>query len=84
MINGSQGFYHIEKSPSQCDQATLETTLHFPAPSREEYDGYYTCNAENNFNGWSSKHSAKFEVIYECKLSDLFPSRARECRSGVQ
>ena len=73
MINGSQGFYHIEKSPSQYDHATSETTLHFPAPFRKEYEGYYTCYAENNFKGWSSKHSAKFEVTYECKSSDLFP-----------
>ena len=74
MINGSQGFYHIEKPGRyQCDQATLETMLHFPAPGREEYEGYYNCSAENNFNGWSSKHSSKFEVKYNCKSSDLFP-----------
>ena len=72
MINGSQGFYHIEKSLPQCDHATLETTLHFP-PAREEYEAHYTCYAENIFNGWSSNHSAKFEVIYECKSSDLVP-----------
>ena len=72
MINGSQGFYHIEERRSQCDQAILESTLHFP-PAREEYDGCYNCSAENNFNGWSSKYSAKFEVIYDCKSFDLFP-----------
>ena len=74
IINGSQGFYHKEKpGRSQCYPATLVTILHFPAPGREEYKGYYTCYAENSFNGWSSKHSAQFEVIYECKPSDLFP-----------
>ena len=74
MINGSQGFYHIEKPGRfQGDQATLETKLHFPTPGREEYEGYYNCSAVNNFTGWSSKHSAKFQVEYECKSSDLFP-----------
>ena len=72
IINGAQGFYHTVKSLSQCDHAALETTLHFP-PAREEYEGYYTCHAKNGFNGWSSKHSAKFKVVYECKSSDLFP-----------
>ena len=67
IINGSQGFYHIEKSLSQCDHATLETTLHFP-PAREEFEGYYACNAENSFNGWSSnRHSDRLQVLYECK-----------------
>ena len=66
IINGSQGFYHIETNLPQCDQATLETKLHFP-PGREEHEGHYTCNATNSFNGWSSELSSGFEVIYECK-----------------
>ena len=38
MINGSQGFYHIEERRSQCDQAILESTLHFHQPARNTTD----------------------------------------------
>ena len=71
--NGSQGLYHKERPGwSPCNPTTLETTLHFPR-GRTKYRGHYKCYAENGFNGWSSKHSAEFRVIHECKLSDLFP-----------
>ena len=66
IINGSEGFYHTERKLAETDLVTLQSTLHFP-PGREEYEGYYSCIAENNITGWSSKQSSIGQVIYECK-----------------
>ena len=72
-INGSEfeGFYHTRRL-SEIDQETFYYTLHIP-PGREEYEGFYSCVAENNIPGWSSKQSSLIQVIYACKRSVFFP-----------
>ena len=67
IINESQGFFHTEKKLAETDQhVTLQSLLHFP-PFRKEYEGYYSCIAENNITGWRSTNSSKIQVIFECK-----------------
>ena len=73
ILNGSEGFYHSEKKLWNSDLVTLQSTLHLP-PGREEYDGLYTCTAENNIPGWSSNQSSKIWVTYHCKCSGFFPA----------
>ena len=65
IINGSEGFYFTQRL-SEKDQETLHYVLHIP-PGREEYEGYYSCVAENGILGWSSKQSSLIQVIYACK-----------------
>ena len=65
IINGSEGFYFTQRL-SGVDQDTLHHVLHIP-PGREEYEGYYSCVAENNIPGWSSKQSSLMQVIFACK-----------------
>ena len=68
-INGSEfeGFYHTWRTGGlpEIYQDTFHYTLHIP-PGREEYEGFYSCVAENNIPGWSSKKSS-IQVIYACK-----------------
>ena len=63
IINGSQGFYHEVKVTGK---NSLTTRLHFP-PFQEKYEGDYTCTAENEIPGWSSKKSYTMQRIFECK-----------------
>ena len=82
-MNGSEGFYHSEKKKlsnrdrigfyhsekkklSNRDLVTLQSTLHIPS-GREEFEGLYTCIAENNIPGWSSNQSSTIRVTYKCK-----------------
>ena len=67
IINGSEGFYHSEKKKLlKLDLVTLQSTLNIPS-GREEFEGSYTCIAENNIPGWSSRQSSNIRVTYRCK-----------------
>ena len=67
IMNGSEGFYHLEKKKhSNLDLVTLQSTLYIPS-GREEFEGLYTCIAENNIPGWSSIQSSNIRVTYKCK-----------------
>ena len=65
-INGSEGGFYYTQRPSEIYPETFHYILHIP-PGREEYEGHYSCIAENSFNGWSSKQSSMIQVIYACK-----------------